>query len=376
MQVDVGSVDRREGDDRCLASLQALYSSSVGMARTGQFSFRQALNSEIHESAAYLKAARQGNGVYVHLPYFIPNPDCDEAEILVRAKHILWNGRWISDLARIPARDAAGRSLFFSDEKNLPAFQDIYVDPAIPSVVRDRLQNSMGKIIAFYRDGLHFDPLKDVGVIVTIVRNKGGYSGYGGDSLNIVRMSFDNPEKEDLENLDRLFAATFAHELAHKLQKEALFSLPLGRFITEGSADFFKVVVQLNAGVISETDAKATVRKAFDSCQKLAGGEDLQTRVKKQAINYRAPYDCGMIYYFSAYFESSASDREFVRILRKALTGNADYAANVASLCLLYEPDCRNEHLKSLAAGDKGSLVAQRDWLMNQLEHRHLPTLP
>lgn len=108
MQVDVGSVDRREVDDRCWASLQALYSGSVGMARTGQLSYRQALNSEIHESAAYLKAARQGNGVYVHLPYFIPNPDCDEAEILVRAKHILWNGRWISDLARIPARDAAG----------------------------------------------------------------------------------------------------------------------------------------------------------------------------------------------------------------------------------------------------------------------------
>ncbi|MFO1220448.1 MAG: hypothetical protein U1E89_18955 [Burkholderiaceae bacterium] len=372
MRIKVDGVARTKEDGYCLASLQALYSSSPGTVRLDPFVYRQALNSEIHETASYLKAARQGRGIYVHLPYILPPRDCDSAEVVVRSRHILWDGRWIANKVRISGREAAGKSIFFTEEEDLPVVQNVYLDPAIPTASRRRLQQSMQKVIAFYRNSLEVDPMRGVGVIVTIVQNKGGYTGFGGDSLNIVRISFDNPEPQDFENLDRLFAATFAHELAHKLQNEALFSLPLGRFVAEGSADFFKVIVLHNAGITSEVEARVSVRKAFDLCQKFAGVESLVTRLRKRDLNYRAPYDCGMIYYFSAYFESAASGPAFVRFLRMAMTGTANYAPNSQSLCLLYESNCLNERLRDLGSGELHSIAAQREWFLEQLETRPL----
>ncbi len=53
--------------------------------------YLQELNSEVGEAAVYLKAARMGGGIYMHLPYLVAG-GCKDVGFHVSARHILWDG--------------------------------------------------------------------------------------------------------------------------------------------------------------------------------------------------------------------------------------------------------------------------------------------
>lgn len=333
----------------------------------------QKLNSEVGEEAHYLKAARMGGGIYVHLPYFIPPGACQNVAFEIRAKHVLWAGKWHVGSVTIPAGRAWDKSVFFTNEDKPVIKGATYFDAGIPEPTRARLDADFTKVIGYFERTLKIKAMQDIGAVVAVVRNEGNYTGFGGDSLNIIRMSVDNPTPQTLERLDQIFPPTFAHELSHKLQDGKLFALPLARHIVEGSADFFKVLVLHSAGMIGQVQAKSRIMDAAANCTKFADGRTLVEKNAQQAFNYREPYDCGMVYYMTSYYTSGMPVADFVATLRIALSGDQNYSANRDSLCLLYEATCKNERLKALA-GNRERVLPQIAWLDSQLIHP--PVLP
>ncbi len=361
------------GSQECLSSAAFSFSPELGIQRISDAMYLQALNSEIDESAAYLKAARQGGGVYMYLPYFRPRGNCASAGFTVKARHILWDGKWHAGELEIPAAAAAGKAIFFTNEATPRIVGHLYFGPDFSDTTMERLQLSFHKIVAFYQSTMAVDPMANVGAVAVVTRNKGRYFGFGGDALNIIRMSYDNPRPEHVSEHETVFPRTFAHELAHKLQSESLFSIPQGRYISEGSADFIKTIVLMDSGVIEAAQAKGIVDKALAECSKFASALSIQAKIAERKLNYREPYDCGMVYYFASYYASGLTGTEFMAALLKALSGDKNYSTESHSLCLLFEPGCRNERLRGLAA-DQQLFSPQAGWLATQLQTRPLPS--
>jgi hypothetical protein len=336
-------------------------------------SYVQPLNSEMQEEAVYLKAARMGGGVYLHLPYFMPAAACKDVVFEVSARRILWDGKWHAGSVSIPAAAARDKSIFFTNEAAPLIDGSRYFDAAIPAPTLAKLDPAFASIIGFYETVLHADPMRGIGVVAALARNKGNYSGFGGDSLNIIRMSYDNPTPQNLLTLEEVFPSTFAHELSHKLQSEKLFAQPLARHIVEGSADFLKIVVLRNAGLIDEAQAKARVRKAIAECGKFAGPLTLREKTRERAVKFREPYDCGMAYYFTSYYASGLDGAAYVATLRKALSGEKNYG-NEGALCLYFEASCSNPRLNGIIDSEAPFRV-QAAWLETQLASRALPAL-
>ncbi len=341
--------------------------------RKSESHYIQPLDSEVGEEAVYLKAARMGGGVYMHLPYFLPAAACGNVVFEVTARHILWDGAWHAGSLTIPAAAVSDKSIFFTNEATPLIKEGRYFDAAIPAPILARLDPAFDRIIGFYRDVLHTDPMRGIGVVAAIVRNQGNYSGFGGDSLNIIRMSYDNPTPQQVATLDDIFPATFAHELSHKLQSERLFSQPLARHIVEGSADFIKIVVLHNAGLIDEQQAKGRVRKALAACEQLADPRSLREKARMNTLKFREPYDCGMAYYFTSYYSSGLDGEAYMAVLRRALSGRPNYGSERA-LCLYFEPGCRNMRLNGMIGAQPQSRL-QAAWLRKQLDTRPLPRL-
>ncbi len=304
----------------------------------------------------------------MHLPYFLAG-DCKGVGFHISARHILWQGKWHSRSLSISSEAAQDKSVFFTNEAAPLIKGGRYFDAGIPAATLARLEAAFDRIISFYEKVLEADPMRDVGVVAAIVRNNGNYTGFGGDALNIIRMSYDNPTANG-PALDQAFPATFAHELAHKLQSERLFQLPLARHIVEGSADFIKIVVLQNAGVIDEAQAKDRVREAAADCATYADARTLRAKAGAGSFSFREPYDCGMVYYFVSYYASGMQGLRFVDALRKSLTGEG----RDQSLCLMFEPTCVNERLIGVA-GDRDAYLQQMAWLESQLATRPLPAL-
>ena len=332
------------------------------------------LNSEVSDNAVYLKAARMGGGIYVHLPYFVP-ASCNDAVVEVRARHILWNGAWHTGTLTLPAGATRDKSIFFTNEAAPVIRGAVYFDPSIPATTMARLDSDFAGTIAYFRTVLKHDPMRDVGVVVAVVHNQGGYTGFGGDALNIIRMSVDNPSPQQLAAVDKIFPITFAHELAHKLQSVRLFELPQARYIVEGSADFLKLLVLRSAGLLGEEESKEVVRKAIKDCAGTANAVPLRERTGPRPIQFREPYDCGMVYYFVAYYSSGLSIHAFIQSLRTALAGLHDEGDTAGQLCFHLQAGCRNAHLNRVL-GAKEDLLRQAAWLESQLLTRPLPLLP
>lgn len=146
------------------------------------------------------------------------------------------------------------------------------------------------------------------------------------------------------------------------------FALPLARYIVEGSADFFQVLVLHSAGIIGQAQAKSRIMNAAANCTKFADGRTLVEKNAQRAFDYREPYDCGMVYYMTSYYTSGMPVAEFVAALTTALSGDQNYSPNRDSLCLLYEATCKNERLKALA-GNRERALPQIAWLDAQLIH-------
>lgn len=357
----------------CGSGTKAVFDPSVGLQQIAPMAYSQRLNSE-EGNSVYLKAARMGGGVYMHLPYFLPVVPCERLVIVVSARNILWGGGWHAGSIKIPAASAKDKSIFFTNEAAPEIADGRYFDSSIPRETRATLGAAFTRIVDFYNDGLDADPMDGIGVVAAIVRNDANYSGYGGDSLNIIRMSYDNPTAADLRTLGNRFPATFAHELAHKLQSERLFGNPMGRTIVEGSADFLKVLVLHSSGLIDEGQARQIIRKAVADCATLADEVNaFRERAEQFKMSFREPYDCGMAYYFVAYYSSNLPAPTFVNTLKRALSGET-YVDDGHVLCLLFEPKCNNERLKGIA-GNRSQFVAEAAWLERQLSSRPLPRL-
>jgi hypothetical protein len=369
-EVKGGNVEIRlaggEGDSLCLEKAGQMFETRLDSKKVSTHVYAQRLNSEVSEDAVYLKAAGMGKGIYMYLPYFIPKADCSNVDFNIEAKHILWNGEWHAGNVKISATAARRKAIFFTNEEAPVIKGATYFDSEIPKDVLDKMEFSFGKIVEFYQDVLAATPMRGIGVVAALTRNEGKYTGFGGDSLNIIRMSYDNPKPEDILTLNRILPGTFAHELAHKLQTEKLFDLPPARYIVEGGADFLKVIVLLNAGIIDEERAKEVVLQAGTECGKFSDARTLSEKIQQKAFNYREPYDCGMLYYFTAYYSSNLPLWDFIDAFRKAMSGEKIYTAQVNSLCLLFEPTCGNERLNGVA-GHKNSYLQQVAWLKSKL---------
>lgn len=343
-----------------------LFGKNSGSIKTSEDRYVQPLNSEAGDEAHYLKAARMGGGIYIHLPYFFPAGPCKDVLIVVKARHILWDGTWYADRIELSRKLAQHKSLFLTNELRPVLRGGTYFDASIPAPTLSKLEARFATILAFYRDVLKFEPMKNVGAVVAIVRNNGNYTGFGGDALNIIRMSYDNPSPQDLLTIDQIFPATFAHELSHKLQSERLFAMPLARHIVEGSADFLKMLVLHSSGILDAVETRERVLKAAAACANAADTRSWSQKTEQGAIRFREPYDCGMTYYFVAYYSSGMTATDFTAALRKAVTGISEYVENPQTLCLLFEASCENERLKTMVS-NKSSYVRQTVWLEGKL---------
>lgn len=350
----------------CTEKTKPLFDLELGIKKISEQVYLQKLNSEKSADATYLEAARMGGGIYMYLPWFTPNSECRNAIFNVKAKHILWDGKWQTGNVKVAVAAVRQKAIFFTNEP-LPLIKGgIYFDKEIPAPILAQLESSFGQIITFYQNVLGADPMRNVGVVAAIARNEGKYFGFGGDSLNIIRMSYDNPKPEHLLSFPQVFPDTFAHELAHKLQSEQLFTHAAARHIVEGGADFLKVIVLRSANVINDEKAKESAYKAITECGAFADERTLFNKIQQKAFNYREAYDCGMVYYLTAYYSSNLSEWAFIDIFLKAMAGDKNYAAQIDSLCLLFEATCQNERLKGVAGG-KNAYWQQVEWLKGKV---------
>lgn len=164
---------------------------------------------------------------------------------------------------------------------------------------------------------------------------------------------------------------TYAHEVAHVLHPARLVEMsPQGRVVSEGSADFLKVLVLRRTGLIDVARASSMISSAYDACQRRRDTKGLLERVATRVADFREYYDCGMIYYFGLMFDQPESEGvriedAFVSELAAAFRdapvmkgGNAD--------CLLMSPACsRSVAIRIL--GDGEALKAMRPWFEERL---------
>lgn len=371
VQIELKTTD---AEPICTGRKGQVFNPALGMRKLSDSAYIQPLNSEATDGAQYLKAARMGGGIYMYLPFFFPARECKESVFELEAKHILWAGKWYADKIRLSLDEAKGKAIFFTNESSPTLQGSSYFDAAIPQATLTKLQIAFQKISTFYRDTFNFNPQNELGIVTAIVRNKGNYSGYGGDSLNIIRMSYDNPTPAQLLTLDEILPFTFAHELAHKLQTDGLHNRPMARFIVEGQADFLKIIVLFNSGLINEDAAKNLIRKAASECEKFSDARTLHEKFAHNSYEFREPYDCGMLYYFVAYYSSGLQASDFIAAFRQAMRNENSYGGKENVLCLLFETTCHNERLLGVVS-DKSHLTQQILWLESVLQNNPLPKL-
>ncbi len=316
--------------------------------------------------AHYLRAARQSGGVYVHFPALCPEQNCTGVRFTVRARRILFGDVDATDTLAVDPAAAKDAAVFLTNEDH-PRLKDaLYIDPGISEASASQLRDAVARIRATYAQIAHRDLAAGIGTIAAIARNESNYFGYGGDSLNIVRMTFDNPKNFTDEVMVEAFTETYAHEIGHKLQSPRLFALPQGRLVTEGSADFLKVIVLRRAHARGNSTTPEFVRDAFDECARKRGATGLLARMAAHEADYREIYDCGMVDYFALMFSQQASGNDFLARLTSVL-GIPPTAPTPQEDCLLQGPSCVDPVLADMM-GDATHLRSRRDWLLQRVD--------
>lgn len=315
--------------------------------------------------AHYLRAAKLSGGVYVFFPALCPASDCSKIKFIVKAQRILFGHHEATDSFDVDSPEGDATAIFFTNEKDPRLNDGLYVDPSLSAESAKQIQENVLNIRREYAGIAHRDVLANFGVIATIARNNGGYTGFGGDSLNIIRMTFDNPSGVSETQMVQAFASTYAHEAAHKLQSPRLFNLPQGRLVTEGSADFFKVVVLRRSHTKGEGTTTELVTDAYDACVAKRADQGLLERITSHQADHREHYDCGMINYFGLMFSLGDSDEDFLDKLQAALGGDAK-ALDSTTNCLLLSATCSDPAVKDMM-GDLAHLQARRQWFMAKL---------
>lgn len=337
-------VEATGGSEAC-----AGYTDSPGFRKASDRVFLRKLNSE-KELGKYLVAARLGGGIYLHLPYFHPGDACGEVSFEIEGRKILWNGKLYSGSLRIPERDVFYNSVFFTNEPEADISDTAYFDRDIPAPALHRLKRDFPAIADYYRQQLAVEAVRSTSAVVAVVHNQGKYFGYGGDALNIIRITYDNPNPLPADLAD-VFSDTYAHELAHKAQHPSLFENPYGRYLTEGSAEFLKLFVLRELGLIDARRQDGIIRTAWQECAKHNAETSWLEKIDGRTNFYREPYDCGLVYYVASHRSSGLDAKAFVELLLKALSADSGYSNDRRRLCLLFEPDCRNLTLTDLVSG-------------------------
>ena len=315
--------------------------------------------------AHYLRAARLSGGVYVHLPALCPRTDCKGIRFTIKARHILFGDVEASGTLSIDDAAAADASVFFTNEEH-PRLKDaVYVGPEFTQAAVDSIQDSLHRIRSAYEAIAGRDLLAGIGVIATIARNDAGYTGFGGDSLNIIRLTFDNPGQMPESRMVQAITRTYAHEVAHKLQSPRLFDLPQGRLVTEGSADFMKIMMLMRTHLEAEAGGSELVAKAYDQCSRQRGGQGLRERISTHAADFREFYDCGLIDYLALMFSSGRSDAQFIPDLVAALGFPPETTGAIPVDCMLLSAACKDPVLLDMM-GDSAHLEARRAWFDEQ----------
>lgn len=349
---------------------EVAFDPSSGISKVGSHLFERRLDDEIDDTRHhYLMAARHGRGIYLHLPYFCPTVGCEQVTFVLAGAHVLFGDLVHPGELRVPGWAARQTSAFVTNEPRADFQQAVYIDPSLSPTQAKELRNGIAQVAAFYRQVLGVDALRSTGVVAVVVRNGKGYSGFGGDALNIIRLSFDNPRPDDLPHVPRVLVDTFAHELAHRVQAEALHDLPMGRFVTEGGAEYLRVLALRETGQLDAAGAKLYLRRARAACAHVVVDPPVAERMPRRQVAMREPYDCGLMYYLAAQRVSGLQRIEFARLLLAAFAGDAAYDAPAASrLCLRFEPTCADERLRRLL-GTQSQVLAELSWLADEMEH-------
>jgi hypothetical protein len=282
---------------------------------------------------SYLKAARLSRGLYAHLPILCPKSNCVGIQFHVRAKNILFTNAIAQNGLTIDAEAAGLASVFFTNE-TLPRFDAaMYVGSEFSDAAALQLQKARLTLGRAYAEIADNDLPLRIGVVATTAKNNQGVSGFGGDKLNFIRLNYDNPTGVTEEEMVRIFTATLAHEPAHTLHPPALFELAHGRLITEGSADFLKIVLMRRTQLLDDTSLSAIVMRTYDDCARKRGVKGLYERIASREAHYREMYDCGMINYFALLFDSSVGEKAFLNGLVRALRDARAGASNSLHTC-------------------------------------------
>lgn len=314
----------------------------------------------------YLKAARLSGGVYVHLPQLCPVSNCDGIRFIVHAKKVMWGDAIKDDSITIEGENFRRSAIFFTNESEPHLRDALYIGSEFSATTQQFVVRSIVAIRQAYRELVGQDLLSGHGVLVTTARDDEGATGHGGDALNIIRLTFHNRRDEAENEIARLLVNTFAHELAHKLHSERLFELlPQGRIVSEGSADFMKVVVLRRAGVLDEAVLTSIVSRAYNECQRKRGTTGLLERAQNRTADSREYYDCGMIYYLALMFDAPDGDTtegeiRFVNSLVQAFQA-APKTRDDVQRCELMSVTCDRPVAKQML-GDSDSLRARRAW--------------
>lgn len=332
-------------------------------------SFSLRLDS-IPKIAQYLRAARLSGGIYVYLPLICPQNNCTDIQFKFEARKILFGKTIYDGILHVSGIEAKDSSVFFTNEESPRLSSGIYIGPEFSDRSAARLTRSIDQISTEYQRVSGRDLTQQTGVIATTARNSEGVRGFGGDSLNIIRLTFDNPNGLSSDEMVDKFVATYAHEVAHKLQSRQIFELSNSRLISEGSADFLKVLILLRAGVIQPNEATRIIYHAFDECANAREGNDLRQRISTGVAGPREYYDCGMISYFSIFFLSGKAEDVFIQHLLEFLQNPLSNYADKAVNCLFLSGNCSKPEFLEIM-GTASSMKAQTLWFRDSW-HRWL----
>ena len=152
----------------------------------------------------YLKAARLSGGIYVHLRQLCPGANCDGIRFNVHAKRVMFGDVVASDSMVIIGSDATNSAVFLMNEEAPRLLDSLYIGPEFSMAAAEKIRASLAEILRTYRDISGQEPLKGRSVLVTTARDKEGAKGFGGDFLNIVRLTFHNRRDETEEEIVHL----------------------------------------------------------------------------------------------------------------------------------------------------------------------------
>ena len=326
----------------------------------------------------YLKAARLSGGIYVHLPQLCPSSNCEGIHFKIRGKIIMFGDAIAHDSMLINGSDATHSAVFFTNEEKPRLQSAVYIGAEFSASAVNQINDSFFAIRQAYRRLAGYDLLAGRGILVTMARDSEGAKGFGGDFLNILRLTFHNRRDETEDEIVRLMVYTFAHEVAHALHPAKLLEMsPQGRVVSEGSADFLRVVILRHIGLLDKNQLTSIVSRAYDACQHKRGSAGLLERIAKKAAHFREYYDCGMIYYFAFMFDSmdsntAAAEQGFISSLLSVFK-SAPETNDDAQECALISDGCKRWVLKQMT-GNEDMLKAQRAWFDEKWQayiHRH-----